>query len=104
VPLTDQPDEPATPPAATPPGIFDELPAVSIPRPELGTAPAPGSSDVINLIGGRQVSGRITEEFEDQILIELSSGNTVRIPRARVESILRAGGPDDDDGTGGSDP
>lgn len=70
------------PPAREPPA-----PASKPPEP----APAPGKQDEVVLIRGSTLKGRIIEETDTMVVVEIKPGSRVKIPRSDIKEIRKAG-------------
>lgn len=68
-------------------GVFENLPPADLRASTSGTVLEAMREDVINLIGGRQIRGTVTDMSDGFIKVELDSGSVVRFPRSRIESI-----------------
>jgi hypothetical protein len=71
------------------PGVFDDLPEPEIPRPAIEEILSSDGVDIVTLQDGRQLTGEVIDQYDDQVVLQLESGNIIRIPASRVESIMR---------------
>lgn len=86
--LTELEEAPMSEESESEPGVFEDIPTVSNPRPYTSLI-APSGSDTVTTNSGRVIVGEIIDESASEIVIELESGNSVQIPHSQISSIER---------------